>query len=87
MRCRLAKVLGERIAKGAKRKGFGNGRECRVCLDECRSNQDARLGRLKLNGVILTESDYQIITRADSIGEVFIYTYIQHTYIHTYHFL
>lgn len=65
----IAKILGSRISKGAKKKGFGNGREVRSCLDECRANQDSRLGRLKLAGISLKSDDYSVITRSDAIGD------------------
>ena len=38
-------------------------------MDECRDNQDTRLGRLKLAGTNLTPDDYSVITRADAIGD------------------
>ena len=65
----IARVLARRIHKGANKHGFSNGRLCEKEIDSCIQNQDGRLIRLKLLGIELKDSDYRVITRADSVGE------------------
>lgn len=65
----IARVLARRLHKQANKKGFGNGRDCEKVIDSCLQNQDARLIRLKLAGLDLSDSDYRVITRSDSIGD------------------
>lgn len=64
----ISKVLARRIARGAGKKGFGNGRACEKVYDACRQSQDARLGSLKLKGVSLSDYDYRTLLRIDTIG-------------------
>ena len=65
----IARVLARRLYKNANKNGFGNAREVEKLLDSMLQNLDARLIRMKLAGISLSDSDYRIITRADSIGE------------------
>jgi hypothetical protein len=64
----IAKVLCQRIARGARRKGFGNARECRSGVELAIINQSKRLGSLLLLKGQLSESDYRVLTREDVLG-------------------
>ncbi len=65
----IAKVVSRRIAAGSGRKGFGNGREVRVTLEQFIINQSERLGTMELFGKIILDRDFEILKRCDTIGD------------------
>jgi hypothetical protein len=65
----LSKVVAQRLAKGTGRKGFGNGREVRVRLEKFIIQQSERLGALELYNRPISDHDYAVLTRSDTIGD------------------
>jgi Holliday junction resolvasome RuvABC ATP-dependent DNA helicase subunit len=65
----IAKVLSQRLSRGAGKKEFGNAREVRNRLELSINNQSLRLGSLLLYGKHLTPKDYRTLTRSDVLGE------------------
>ena len=64
----LARVLARRIHSLAGKKGFGNARAVRNKVEEIICRQTQRLGNLRLADVPVSDADYRLLTRADSIG-------------------
>jgi SpoVK/Ycf46/Vps4 family AAA+-type ATPase len=64
----LAKVVAQRIARYAGKKGFGNAREVRNKVEEIIGNQTQRLGTRRLKGQVISDGEYKTLNRADTIG-------------------
>ena len=64
----LAKVVAQRVARYANKKGFGNARAVRNQVDEIVSNQTQRLGTKKMRGEPVSLREYRVLTRNDAIG-------------------
>jgi adenylate kinase family enzyme len=64
----IARVLARRDHRGAGSRGFANARLCEKRLDLCVLAQKARLLKLKLHKVTLTDRDYRLLTRVDCLG-------------------
>lgn len=65
----IARVLARRLARGANKKGFGNGRDCEKELEMCIEKQKERLGKMMLSKIVLTDYNYRTLTRADTVGD------------------
>lgn len=66
---RLQKVASRRIAKGAGKKGFANGRTVRNYVDVVINNFTDRVGALALSGVALSPKELSTLSRADVLGD------------------
>jgi len=64
----IARVLARRLQRHANTKGFKNAHECKAVLEQCIRTQQARLLRLKLDGKGLSDLDYRLLTREDTLG-------------------
>lgn len=63
-------VLGRRLARGANRIGFGNGRSCEALIDQCVQSHLGRLSRAKAADplLVITDAHYRTLLPIDTIG-------------------
>lgn len=65
----IARVMARTLMKGVGKKDFGNGRLCEKCLESCIVKQKDRLARLLAEKIPVSDDDYRVLTRGDTIGE------------------
>lgn len=65
----IARVMARTLMRGVGKKDFGNARLCEKCLDSCIEKQKDRLARLLAAKIPVTDDDYRVLTRSDTIGE------------------